>query len=91
MNFHTDDVRYRQLCTYRGTGTEWIEPRAVERSGSGRPLDPSSMRRLERGAIAFIRGAKGATLDRPALVHRSPKIEGSGLTRLLLVIDDELD
>ena len=85
--FHTDAVRYRLLCTYRGPGTEWIDPKALSDHSHGRPLDPARIRRLERGAVAFMRGAKGATPERPALVHRSPKIAGTGSIRLLLVID----
>lgn len=85
--FHTDSVRYRLLCTFRGPGTEWLDPKAVWSQQSGRPVDGASVRQLERGAIAFIRGSLGATPDRPALLHRSPAIEGKGIARLLLVID----
>lgn len=86
--FHTDNVRFRLLCTFRGAGTEWLDPKALWTHVDERPLDPASIRRLDRGAIAFMRGAKDATPERPALVHRSPRWDGTGLARLLLVIDD---
>ena len=89
--FHPDAVRYRLLCTYRGPGTEWIDPKAVSDGGGGLPIDPARICRLDRGAIAFMRGSKGATPERPALVHRSPRLEASGDPRLLLVIDARED
>lgn len=85
--FHTDNVRHRLVCTYRGPGTEWIEPKLLTSVGDGTPVDPASVRQLERGAIALMRGSKGATPDRPGLLHRSPPIEGTGIVRLLLAVD----
>lgn len=85
--FHTDRVRYRLFCTYRGPGIEWIDPKAAS-DRAGMPLDPTRILRMERGAIAFVRGDKGATPDRPALLHRCPKIDGSGTPRLLLTINE---
>ncbi len=86
--FHVDNVRYRLLCTLRGPGTEWLDPRATA-AGLGEDAVPAgAIRRLERGAIALLRGGLGATPTRPGLLHRSPHIEGTGIARLLLVIDD---
>lgn len=54
--------------------------------GEGPPSD--AIRRLDRGAVALLRGERGATSDRPAVLHRSPPIAGTGIVRLLLTIDD---
>ncbi len=89
--FHTDNVRFRLVTTYRGPGTEWISPRLAAISPSGAPLATDAIRRLGRGHIAIMRGGRGATSDRPGLLHRSPPIAGAGVTRLFLAIDDATD
>jgi hypothetical protein len=81
--FHVDFVRFRLVTTYRGPGTQWIAP------GAGAdPLTERDIQRLERGAVAILRGEKAATADCPALPHRSPPIAGTGVDRLFLAIDD---
>ena len=82
--FHLDNVTLRLLCTYRGTGTEYGLP------GPG-GADPDPVRRVPRMAAAVFRGAAGAAAARPRLVHRSPPIEGTGETRLLLALDPATD
>lgn len=82
--FHADNVRVRLVCTYRGPGTEWLSPRAVAQAPEGEPLPESAIRRLPRGSVAVLRGTKE---DGPALLHRSPPIAGTGITRLFLAID----
>lgn len=89
--FHTDNVRHRLVCTYRGPGTEWIDPKAAANAEAGVPIDADSIRQLERGAIALMRGGKGASADRPGLVHRSPRIAGTGTVRLLLAIEADTE
>jgi hypothetical protein len=86
--FHADNVRFRLITTYRGPGTEWIPP----------GFDPSSevvpkvmIRRLERGWIAIMRGRKSEGRGRPALLHRSPPIAGTGVSRIFLAINDAAD
>lgn len=86
--FHVDDVHLRLLTTYRGPGTEWLQPRWTDRLASGRMPPPDAVRHLARGEIAILRGAKGATAERPGALHRSPAIAGTGVVRLLLVIDE---
>ena len=86
--FHVDDVRLTLVTTYRGPGTEWISPRQASKltPGSSPPLD--TIRHLARGHVAVMRGAKGATPDRPGVLHRSPPIAGTGIVRLFLAIDE---
>ncbi|MEO1042884.1 MAG: DUF1826 domain-containing protein [Pseudomonadota bacterium] len=78
--FHRDAMRARLICTYRGPGTEYgiadecCDPRHVEVTPTGCPI--------------LLKG-KGWTEARvPALVHRSPPIEGTGMSRLVVVIDE---
>lgn len=77
--FHIDNVPARLLCTYRGRGTEYGSAR-------GRP-EPERIRTVPTGAVAILRGAQWPAAERSDLLHRSPPIEGSGATRLLLVLD----
>ena len=77
--FHIDAVTARLICTYRGTGTQYgisidgAEPRRVFTVPTGCPI-------LLRGTLWLERPTSG-------LRHRSPPIEGTGETRLLLVLD----
>ncbi len=89
--FHADNVRLRLVTTYRGPGTQFLGPRALALQLEGKPLTPGAIRTVDAGAILLMRGSKGATADCPALLHRSPPIEGAGITRLFLAIDDADD
>ena len=76
--FHVDNVRLRLLCTYRGPGAEYgVAPRGET---------PDKIDRAPRGASALFRGRRWPG-ETTGLVHRSPPIAGTGVTRLLLVID----
>ena len=84
--FHTDNVGLRLLCTYRGPGTQWLDPKTVAHASPDRAISATAVRHLERGAVALIRGSRDPA--RPGLLHRSPPIAGTGIVRLLLVVDD---
>ena len=77
--FHIDAVPARLICTYRGTGTQYgisvdgDEPRRVFNTPTGAPM--------------VLRGTLWPGDPPSGLLHRSPPIEGSGETRLLLVLD----
>ena len=86
--FHVDHVRLRLMTTYRGPGTEWIPPHIAAALAPGALPPPDTVRRLARGEVAVLRGGKDATPERPGVLHRSPSILGTGLTRLLLTIDE---
>jgi hypothetical protein len=85
--FHVDNVRFRLATTYRGPGTQWLDPAEV----SGETPAAEHFRHMERGWIVIMRGGKAATTDLPALPHRSPPIAATGLTRLFVAIDEALD
>lgn len=81
--FHVDDVRFRLLTTYRGPGTQLASPAHAaealtrQRDYTG-PLDEIPPR-----AVALFKGARGGA----GVVHRSPPLAGTGLTRLVLCVN----
>lgn len=85
--FHIDAVTARLVCTYRGTGTQY----GVSVKGA----EPFQIQTVDTGAPIVMRGTRWpeapATPAVAGLRHRSPPIEGSGETRLLLVLDPILD
>lgn len=86
--FHVDNVRLRLVTTYRGPGTEWISPRHAGMLAPGGVPPDDVIQHLPRGQVAVMRGAKGATADRPGVLHRSPPIAGTEIVRLFLAIDE---
>ena len=92
--FHTDINSLRLLCTYLGPGTLWlpndnINHRAMRQKGSdpGIALDKNKIQQVGVGEIAILKGAVYPGENTQACVHRSPTIEESGETRLLLRLD----
>lgn len=77
--FHIDAVTARLICTYRGTGTQY----GISTDGS----DPARVFTVPASAPIILRGTAWPDGPKSGLLHRSPPIEGSGETRLLLVID----
>jgi len=91
--FHTDMVRIRLLCTYRGPGSEWVPDDHVRRAhlgphGENEDIvpDATAIRRVPRFAAALL---KGDAYDphTPGIVHRSPPLIDGAAARLLLRID----
>ena len=77
--FHVDAVMARMVCTYRGTGTQY---------GTGQDgQDPRHILTAPTGAPLVLRGTRWPTHPATGLLHRSPPIDGTGETRLLLVLD----
>ncbi|MEM8697729.1 MAG: DUF1826 domain-containing protein [Pseudomonadota bacterium] len=77
--FHVDAITARLICTYRGTGTQY--------GVSSGDADPERIFTVPTGMPILLRGSDWPEHPRSGLVHRSPPIEGSGETRLLLVLD----
>lgn len=77
--FHQDNVSARLLCTYRGRGTEY----GICSTGP----EPDAVHELPLGAVGIFKGRRWPAGKPSVIYHRSPQIEGSGETRLLLVID----
>ena len=93
--FHVDHVRYRLVTTYVGPGTEWVPDDAVRREALDHPLDcpcdankeivrdPSAVRHAVPGEVIVMKGARHP--NHRGAVHRSPPIEGTGRTRVVLI------
>ena len=81
--FHTDAVKARLVCTYRGPGTEF----GMAVNG----VDPQQVFSVPTGSPMVLRGSLWPEVPRSGLVHRSPPIEGENIIRLVLVIDPIFD
>lgn len=77
--FHIDAIRARMICTYRGQGTQY----GISTDGR----DPARIFSVATGAPVLLRGTLWPEHPASGLLHRSPPIEGTGETRLLLVLD----
>lgn len=81
--FHIDAVTARLVCTYRGTGTQY----GFAEKGS----DPDRIFTVPTGSPIMLRGTRWPENPISGLQHRSPPIEGTGETRLVLVLDPVTD
>ncbi|MEP0963479.1 MAG: DUF1826 domain-containing protein [Roseobacter sp.] len=81
--FHIDALTARLVCTYRGTGTQY----GLSADGA----EPSQVFTVPTGAPILLRGTLWPEKPASGLLHRSPPIEGSGETRLVLVLDPIFD
>lgn len=81
--FHCDHVALRLLTTYRGPGTEWIAPQDAERALALQDKFDGAIERLPRFATGVFSG-KAHPLG--GVVHRSPRVAGTGTVRLLLCL-----
>lgn len=77
--FHIDALTLRLICTYRGTGTQY----GIAPNGGA----PGTVFTASTGAPIVLRGTEFPTNPKSGLLHRSPPIEGTGETRLVLVLD----
>ena len=78
--FHVDAITARLVCTYRGTGTKY---------GISGPdgADPAQVFTVATGSPIVMRGTLWPERPATGLRHRSPPIEGTGETRLVLVLE----
>jgi len=81
--FHVDAITARLVCTYRGIGTQY----GISADGG----DPERIFTVATGAPILLRGTLAREQPAAGLRHRSPPIEGSGTTRLVLVLDPVAD
>lgn len=81
--FHLDAITGRLVCTYRGTGTQY--------GTSVKNADPKQVFTVPTGAPILLRGTLWPSEPPSGLLHRSPPIEGTGETRLVLVLDPIFD
>ncbi len=83
--FHQDCVEARMLTTYRGPGTEWVDPANGATALARQESFTGPVNRLPLHAVGVFKGCR-ANPD-GGIVHRSPPIAGSGITRLLLCLN----
>lgn len=81
--FHIDAIAARLVCTYRGTGTQY----GISTDGN----EPKRVFTVQTGAPILLRGTLWPSEPPSGLLHRSPPIEGTGETRLVLVLDPVSD
>lgn len=81
--FHIDAITARLVCTYRGTGTQY----GISSDGS----DPKRVFTVQTGAPILLKGSLWPAQQASGVLHRSPPIEGTGETRLVLVLDPVFD
>lgn len=81
--FHIDALTARLICTYRGAGTQY----GISTDGA----DPKRVFQVATGAPMILRGTLWPEAPKSGLLHRSPPIEGTGETRLVLVLDPVVD
>lgn len=74
---HVDNVVNRMICTYRGPGTVLGLEAAPE----------SATVSIPTGAPVILKGTQWPADELPILRHRSPRIAGTGISRLVLVIE----
>jgi len=98
--WHTDRVGLRMIVTYHGPGTLCAEGSGVDRSWLGSVtydleetnrrivFDPACIVEACAGEVLLCKGDTFVGETGSGLVHRSPSVEGSGLRRLLLRIDE---
>lgn len=77
--FHIDTVTARLICTYRGIGTQY--------GFATSDGDPGEIFTVATGSPIVLRGRLWPERPDAGLRHRSPPIEGTGETRLVLVLD----
>ncbi|MEJ8472999.1 DUF1826 domain-containing protein [Roseibium algae] len=77
--FHVDAVTARLICTYRGSGTQY----GISMNGE----EPRRICSVSTGSPMILRGTLWPEAPRSGLLHRSPPIEGTEETRLVLVLD----
>jgi len=83
--FHRDAVPLRLLVTYRGPGTELPPAEEADRALVEQRDYQGPLRRLPRAAAALFKGDPADSGQ--GVLHRSPPIAGTGITRLLLCLN----
>ena len=85
--FHRDFVRTRLLTTYRGPATEWVHPQHAALAMREQKDFKGPNEKLARFDVAIFKGSSAGSGD--GIVHRATPIEGTGCSRLLLVLNEE--
>ncbi|WP_417879832.1 DUF1826 domain-containing protein [Vibrio sp.] len=96
--FHFDRVPCRLVTTYAGPATEWLDNKGIDRSklGAGSLGQPdhlsglysneNSIKKVQAGDVALLKGSGWEGNEDNGLIHRSPAVEPNE-RRLLLTLD----
>lgn len=87
--FHRDHVGLRLNATYRGPATQWPPLDQAARALRAQRRYRGALNEMPRFAAGLFKGVRRA--GPAAVLHRSPPIAGSGVTRLFLCINEEGD
>ena len=97
---HADTVTVRLLCTYAGPGTDWLPdadlvrehlvPGTLDTETANRLVirEGGALRRCEPGEVLLLKGHTFPGNAGRGAAHRSPPIEASGVSRLVLKLDE---
>ncbi len=86
--FHRDNVRARLIATYYGPGTEYVTDEDLKAESAPDNLaEPTDIHKVPTGAAVIFKGKKWPERPAQTIRHRSPPIEGRGITRLVIVLD----
>lgn len=91
--FHVDQTRLRLLCSYRGPGTLWLPPAAVNRQalaagGNNDAIaDPLRVQQLAPFWVGIFKGERYPGNAGRGQVHRSPPVADGEPPRLLFCLD----
>jgi len=82
--FHRDRAYARLLTTYLGPGTIWVPPTCQAKALKDQQFYSGPVHEMARFAVGIFHGSLSSS---PGLVHRSPRLAGSGQSRLLLCLN----
>jgi hypothetical protein len=82
--FHADYVPLRLITTYAGPGSQWLSNDDAAALAQGVAIEQLELQQLHSGEVAYF---KGRVLSDLPIIHRSPPISGTGVRRLVLVIN----
>lgn len=91
--WHQDSVPFRLVATYRGPCTEWVHPNHGDATLRRRQDNSRHKQTFAHNDVPLFKGRgvsdsnDNTLLRHPGIVHRSPRIEGSHIHRLVLVLD----
>lgn len=85
--FHRDFVDKRLITTYRGLTTEWVQPQHSSQAMRQQKSFEGPIESLGLYDVAIFKGRNDRSGS--GIVHRSPPIEGTGCTRLLLCLNQK--
>ena len=87
--FHRDVVKTRLLTTYRGPSTEWVQNAYAEQALLEQREYRGPLEQLGNCDVAIFKGS--CNHQYRGIVHRSPAIKNTDITRLILCINQETD